>query len=134
VAIVLLLFGGSLVSGILNALSWKMIAFGIGFVLLIRPLTSIAGMIGKRLHLKEKLGIGFFGIKGMGSFYYLAFALSESYFPLGEELWAIVAFIVLLSIILHGLTATSVMKKLDKEFGQEREKPGKPQMNVSGQS
>lgn len=116
VAIVLILFGGSLVSGLLDKLTWQMALFGILFLAVVRPLTSLVSMIGTKLHIKEKLAVSFFGIKGMGSFFYLAFALNEAFFSYNEELWAIGGFIVLISIIIHGFTATTVMQKLDKEF------------------
>ncbi|HZF66205.1 MAG TPA: sodium:proton antiporter [Chitinophagaceae bacterium] len=116
IAVVLILFGGSLIAGILNSLTWGMAIFSVAFVLLIRPLTSLVGLIGSKLHLKEKMAISFFGIKGMGSFFYLAFALNEAKFTFQEELWATGAFVVLLSITIHGLTATSIMQKLDTEF------------------
>lgn len=119
IAVVLILFGGSLVSGVLEKLTWQMALFSFGFVLLIRPLTSLIGLIGTRLHIKEKMAISFFGIKGMGSFYYLAFALGERFFAKNEELWAIGAFTVLLSILVHGLTATPVMRKLETQFSQK---------------
>lgn len=119
IAVVLVLFGGSLVSGILAKLTWQMALFSVAFVLAIRPLTSLIGLIGARLHIKEKLAVSFFGIKGMGSFYYLAFALEERFFPANEELWAIGAFTVLLSILVHGLTATPVMRKLETQFARK---------------
>lgn len=122
IAVVLVLFGGSLVTGILAKLTWQMALFAFLFVLLIRPLTSLVGLIGSKLHIKEKLAISFFGIKGMGSFYYLAFALQEAFFPLNEELWAIGAFVVLLSIIVHGLSATPIMEKLETQFGEKVER------------
>jgi NhaP-type Na+/H+ or K+/H+ antiporter len=118
-AIVLILFGGSLVSGILQELNWISALFGIIFVMIIRPVTAILSLVGGKLHIKEKLAIGFFGIRGMGSFFYLSFALQQTFFPFHGELWSIVSFIVLLSIIVHGLTATSVMKKLEVEFSEE---------------
>ena len=119
IGIVLILFGGSLVTGILDHLTWPMAIGGVLFVLLIRPVTSLIALIGIPIHVKEKLAIGFFGIKGMGSIFYLAFALQEAKFPRVEELWAIVSFVVLLSIIVHGLTATSIMQKLDIEFSRK---------------
>jgi NhaP-type Na+/H+ or K+/H+ antiporter len=118
-AIVLILFGGSIVGGILKPLTWPMALFSAAFVLLVRPLAGLLGLIGARsLHIKEKLGISFFGIRGMGSFFYLAFAFEQVHFPLARQLWAIVAFIVLLSLVLHGLTASKTMKKLESEFTQ----------------
>jgi NhaP-type Na+/H+ or K+/H+ antiporter len=119
IALILILFGGSLVSGILNSLTWQMAVFAILFVLAIRPLTSLISMIGTKLHLKEKMAISFFGIKGMGSFFYLSFALNEAFFQFKQELWSVVAFVVLLSIIIHGLTATRVMKNLETEFAEK---------------
>ena len=120
VAVILLLFGGSLVAGILIHLTWPMALFAFAFVFLIRPVTSLIAMIGVKLHLKEKMAISFFGIKGMGSFFYLAFALNEVTFIYKEELWATGAFVVLLSIIIHGLTATSIMQKLETEFSEKQ--------------
>lgn len=121
VAIVLLIFGGCLVHGILDYLTWPMALLSIVFLLLIRPVSGLIALIGTRLHFKEKLGISFYGIRGIGSFYYLAFALKEASFPLGKELWSMVSLIVLLSVLIHGLTATRVMTKLEKKFSQPLE-------------
>jgi NhaP-type Na+/H+ or K+/H+ antiporter len=119
-AIVLILFGGSLVSGILDHLTWETALFGLVFVFAIRPLTGLIGLIGIRLHLKEQLGISFFGIKGIGSFFYLAFAFNETKFDYKEEIWSMVAFIVLVSIIIHGLTASTVMTRLQENFSGKK--------------
>lgn len=129
VAIVLILFGGSLVSGILNHLTWPMVLFAAVFVLVIRPLTSMLGLIGARLHPKEKLAISFFGIKGVGSFFYIAFALSQVHFIHKEALWSVISFVVVLSIIVHGLSATKVMKQLEVEFSQVVREKDQPQKN-----
>ncbi|WPP49165.1 cation:proton antiporter [Catalinimonas niigatensis] len=119
-AILLLLFGGSLVKGILDGLNWEMALAGIAFVLLIRPLTGLIALLGTKLKFREKFAISFFGIKGIGSFFYLSFALSETEFFNGKEVWALVAFIVLLSILIHGLTAPFAMKKLKLRYIQEK--------------
>ncbi|MBA2498910.1 MAG: cation:proton antiporter, partial [Chitinophagaceae bacterium] len=76
-------------------------------------------LIGTKFHIKEKLAISFFGIRGIGSFFYLAFALSTTYFPLEKELWSLVSFIVLISIIIHGITASPVMHKIESELPNE---------------
>ncbi|HZH37715.1 MAG TPA: cation:proton antiporter, partial [Flavisolibacter sp.] len=113
VAITLILFGGTLVHGILSSLSMKMVWIGLGFVLLLRPLTALAIMLKEKFNLKEKLAISFFGIRGMGSLFYLSFALNKASFQFDKELWAIVSFIIVLSILIHGVTATTVFQKLD---------------------
>jgi NhaP-type Na+/H+ or K+/H+ antiporter len=119
IGIVLLLFGGSLVNGILDGLNWQMIVFAVLFIFIIRPLTALLAMYRTTLHFKEKIAVSFFGIRGMGSFFYLAFALGQAKFITEKELWAVCSFVVLLSIVVHGLTANIVMTKLESEFARE---------------
>ena len=115
------MFGGTIVYGILQPLNWMMVLFSVGFLFLIRPIAGLHGMIGCRLRIKEKLVISFFGIRGIGSFYYLAFALYQTQFKGAEELWAIVAFIVILSILIHGFTASRTMHQMEKDAEKEIE-------------
>lgn len=120
-AIVLILFGGALVSGILEPLTWKLALTGLAFLFIIRPASAFITLSGAKLHIKEKLAISFFGIRGMGSFFYLAFALSQAEGFKARELWALVSFIVLMSVIIHGFTASSIMKKLSDQFDKKSE-------------
>ncbi len=56
-----------------------------------------------------------FGIRGIGSLYYLAYALGQHDFPVpARELWAVVTFTVLASVVLHGVTAGPVVTRLDR--------------------
>lgn len=120
IAVLLILFGGSLVSGILDALTWKMALFSIGFVFIVRPLTGLISLINKDIDFKEKLAISFFGIRGMGSVFYLAFAFHEATFENQDELWSVVAFTILLSVLVHGITSTPIMKHLQSTLPEER--------------
>lgn len=125
VAIVLLLFGGSLVHGILYSLSTTMVIIGFVFVLFIRPLSGMLGLVGEKLHVKEKLAISFFGIRGMGSLFYLSFALSKGTFQHEKALWSLVSLIIVLSLLIHGLTATTVFQKLDNQMHHPTAAPTK---------
>lgn len=120
VAVLLLLFGGTLVNGALNPLTWKMALFSLILVIIIRPLTAYISLLGINAHLKERLAISFFGIRGMGSVFYLAFAFTEVAFYERKELWAIVSFTIILSILLHGITATPVINHLKREIKEEQ--------------
>jgi NhaP-type Na+/H+ or K+/H+ antiporter len=121
VAIMLILFGGSLVRGILDDLTWQMAAFGIFFIFIIRPVAGLIGLIGTRLKIQEKLVISFFGIRGIGSMYYLAFAFGAASFVNQDQLWSMVAFIILISIGIHGLTAGFTFKKLEEVLPEDTE-------------
>ena len=114
--VVLILFGGTIVNGILDHLTWELAVTGLLFIFIIRPAAGYLTLAGSGVHWKEKLAISFFGIRGMGSFFYLAFALSQTKGFRTYDLWALVSFIVLLSVIIHGFTASSLMKKLSEEF------------------
>ena len=58
--------------------------------------------------------IAFFGIRGLGSFYYLAFALGLVEFERPETLWVTVCLVVLVSIVVHGIAVTPAMRLLDR--------------------
>ena len=66
----------------------------------------------------ERGVISFFGIRGIGSIFYLAYALGKANFPQAREIWAIAGFTMLLSIVLHGVLATPVMNWLDRRHGR----------------
>jgi len=68
------------------------------------------------LSVKEKTAISFFGIRGIGSFFYLAFGLSKADFKYADELWATLCFVVLISVIVHGATAAFGMRIVESEY------------------
>jgi sodium/hydrogen antiporter len=110
----LLLLGGFVAAGGLAALTWRGAAVGLLLLLVIRPLTGRLSQIRGPAGPRERRVIAFFGIRGIGSLYYLAFALGHADFGVPpEELWAVVGFTVVASVVLHGVTATPVMRRLD---------------------
>lgn len=51
---------------------------------------------------------------GIGSLYYFAYALHKTDFPHAKELWAVVILILVISVIVHGLSAKPAMETLDR--------------------
>lgn len=111
--LVLVLLGGAVAGGLLNSLTWKEITFGLVLVLVIRPLAGWIGLIGAPHSRRERALVAFFGIRGIGSFYYLAYGLNHGQFRNWDRLWAITGFVVLCSILVHGVTATPLMARID---------------------
>jgi NhaP-type Na+/H+ and K+/H+ antiporters len=109
----LVLFGGALAHGLLNPLTWTAVGATLVILFVVRPAAGFAGLLGSRVPMRERAIIGFFGIRGMGSFYYLAYALNSKGFAAAEPLWSLVGFVVLVSIVVHGVTATPVMRLMD---------------------
>ncbi|TGD79784.1 cation:proton antiporter [Hymenobacter wooponensis] len=118
IVIILILFGGALVRGLLEPLTWTGVALGLFLVLVLRPFAALLTLSGSRTSWPERLAISLFGIRGIGSFFYLAYALNEHHFTDGRELWAITGFTVLFSIVLHGTLATPVMNWVDRYHGR----------------
>lgn len=112
--LLLLLFGGAVVGGLLAPLTWPAALAGLALILVIRPLTGFLSLRGAPGYAAEHWVIGAFGIRGIGSFYYLAYATSHIAVPRAELLWATVGFVVFVSVVLHGIAATPVMRLLDR--------------------
>jgi NhaP-type Na+/H+ or K+/H+ antiporter len=112
--VLLVLFGGALAGGLLAPLTWAGAASGLLLLFVVRPAAGLVSLIGSPQPIAERATIAFFGIRGLGSFYYLAYALNERHFEGAEELWAVLGFTVLVSVVLHGTTVTPVMRHLDE--------------------
>jgi NhaP-type Na+/H+ or K+/H+ antiporter len=111
--LVLVLLGGAVAGGLLDSLTWKEAAFGLALVFIVRPLAGWIGLIGAPHSMRERAVVAFFGIRGIGSFYYLAYGLNHGNFHGWDRLWAIAGFVVLCSILVHGVTATPLMTRID---------------------
>ncbi len=112
-AALLVLLGGAVVDGALEPLTVAGVAVALAVVLVVRPLAGWVSLAGTGLAARERWAIAFFGIRGIGSVYYLAHALNDAEFSQGRELWAIVSLTILLSVVIHGLSAAPVISRLD---------------------
>lgn len=118
-AVMLILFGGLVGEGLLNDLTWQAALAGLVIVLLIRPVTGRLALIGSGNGRWNRNAIAFFGIRGIGSLYYLAYALNQKPFEEIGTLWSTVSFVILLSIVIHGISASSVMRFVDRSARAE---------------
>jgi NhaP-type Na+/H+ or K+/H+ antiporter len=130
--ILLVLFGGALVSGMLAPLRLMDVVAAFVILLVIRPIAGWVGLLGFKAAWKEKLTLSFFGIRGVGSFYYLAYGLNHMPLEEGERLWAIVGLVVLMSVLLHGLTVTPIMRQLDRSQGRDPDTESVPPPGLQG--
>lgn len=117
--VLLVLFGGMLTGGgLLESVGWDSVIVAALVLLVIRPVIGWLSLIDIKRHALEKFVIAFFGIRGLGSVYYLAFALNHGDFKQMDVLWETVGLIVLGSVILHGLSVTPIMRHLNKKIGR----------------
>ncbi|MET1007296.1 MAG: cation:proton antiporter, partial [Propionibacteriaceae bacterium] len=104
--LILILLGGAIARGLLAGVGWREIVVTLIFLLVIRPLSGWISLARGKTGPRERMVISFFGVRGIGSLFYISFALSEGEFGDGHNLWAMVALVVAGSIVIHGIAAT----------------------------
>lgn len=80
-------------------------AIGLVLVFVIRPLVGWYSLTNTALRGRKRLVVSFYGVRGIGSVYYLAYAGHHVQLVNEYALWATVAFTIVLSTVVHGLTA-----------------------------
>ena len=110
--LLLVLFGGALARGLLDALTWQDALVCLAILLLVRPLAGMLAMAGSPHPPHERWLLAFLGIRGIGSMYYVAYGLNHGRFGDSERLWAAVGFLILASIVIHGLSSDALLRRL----------------------
>ena len=82
--------------------------------LVVRPLAVAACLAGAETSRGEKALVGWFGIRGVGSVYYLAYAFGHGFAgEAAQQLAALVLSLVAISIVAHGISVTPLMKRYE---------------------
>lgn len=105
-----ILIGQALMSGI--ELTWRVYIVSFVFLLVIRPLGGMIALTGMDMQRNEKYVISALGIRGLGTLYYLSYALNQGFFDEADslKLWIVCIIVILASIFLHGMTASRLLK------------------------
>jgi NhaP-type Na+/H+ or K+/H+ antiporter len=115
---VLLVLGIALTRGLLGALEWWGVGVGLGLILVVRPLAGWLSLTLRRpgtdpcLERGERWAVAFFGVRGVGSIYYLAYAGKQDPLLAADALWSTVAVTIVASVLVHGVLAGPVMARL----------------------
>ncbi len=112
------LFGGVLASGMLGHVGWPDIVFALLALLVVRPLVTLPSFLGTRHPAPVRLAVGYFGIRGLGSLYYIGRAMGIDGAHASERLWPVTALTVLFSIVLYGFSAQPVLRLLDRAMAR----------------
>ncbi len=121
-ALILVTLGGTLPL-LLPDLTLSHVIIAAALIVLVRPLAGWVSMLGTDIVGRDRAVVAAYGVRGVGSIYYLAYAASHIEFVNEPQLWALVAFVILLSTMLHGLTAGLAMDSLAGD-GEETPPPG----------
>lgn len=120
----LLALGLALPTLLTGSLTWPVAAVAVGAVLVVRPLAAGLAMVGSGVADADRRSIAFFGVRGIGSFYYLAFGLAGLRAdPAADTLWAVVSMTVVVSVVVHGASGSVVLRRLDRQAGRPTPEP-----------
>jgi NhaP-type Na+/H+ or K+/H+ antiporter len=97
---------GVFVFGLLNALTWQIVLYVLLSLTVVRMLPVAVALLGTHLRGVSMLFAGWFGPRGLASIVLGLIVVSEAPLLAGrEEIEMAVALTVLLSVLLHGVTA-----------------------------
>jgi len=110
----LVFFGGMLMSGgLLANVGWREAAFAAVTIFIVRPVAGWISLMGTGRPKLERFVVAFFGIRGLGSVYYLAYGINHGRFEYEVSIWSTLGLVILASILLHGISVTPIMRRLD---------------------
>lgn len=117
VALVLLL-GGMLFA---DSWSWRAVALAVFVFVVARPVSVLTGLYLTRTPIAMRAMIGWFGVRGIGSLYYVMYAINQG-LPeeMALELIHLTLIVVTLSIVLHGLSAKPLILRFWRRHGADR--------------
>ncbi len=97
---------------VLWAVQWQLVPwwFVLVTLLVVRPVSVVLGLLNSGVPRRQRGLMAWFGIRGVGSLFYLAYAVNHGLEPaLGELLVAITLSVVVTSILVHGISVTPLM-------------------------
>jgi NhaP-type Na+/H+ or K+/H+ antiporter len=105
--VLVLLIGGSL---FLNSWTWEAVWLALFLFVIARPFSVIVGLLGTHTTWRIRGMTSWFGVRGIGSLYYLMYAIQHGLpEPLALQLIQMTLIVVTLSILLHGTSVKPLM-------------------------
>jgi NhaP-type Na+/H+ or K+/H+ antiporter len=118
--VLVLLIGGAL---FVDSWSWRAVALALFLFAVVRPISVLLGLAATRSTWRMRGMVGWFGVRGIGSLYYLMYAIQHQLpEPLAIELIQLTLITVTLSIFVHGTSVKPVMRR----FWKTRKLPPEP--------
>ncbi len=99
---------------LLWSVDWRDVSWlFVGLMFLVfRPIAVALGLAGSGMSKNQKLLIGWFGIRGVGSLFYLMYAVNHNLAPdVANTLVATTLSVVAVSIVLHGVSVSGLMDR-----------------------
>ncbi|PHP29445.1 cation:proton antiporter [Limimaricola cinnabarinus] len=102
---------GTMLPLLIADLTWMQVALALVFLLVIRPVAGWVAMAGMGMDPRDRGIVAVYGVRGIGSIYYLCYAGSHMEFLNEDALWSLVALVILASTLLHGFSVGWAMER-----------------------
>lgn len=100
------------------------VGFVLVLLLVVRPACVALGLLGAPMQRDQRVLISWFGIRGIGSVYYLMFAINHHLTgPLVQQITTVTLTTVAVSIVLHGISVTPLMDLYAKRKARRAARP-----------
>lgn len=112
-ALLLIALGG-LLPALAADLTWNHVAIAVLLIVVLRPLAGWVSVTARALARSDRAVVAVYGVRAIGSIYYLAYATSHADLPHISDLWIITALTIFLSTILHGFSVGWSMDRIGR--------------------
>jgi NhaP-type Na+/H+ or K+/H+ antiporter len=110
---VVVLIGALVTSGSVDIV---ILTFVVVLMLVIRPLAVAGGLVGMPVPRTQRRLLSWFGIRGIGSIYYLAYAIAHGIDETdANRLGDVVLAAIIVSILVHGISVTPLMQRYQRQ-------------------
>ncbi|WLQ12101.1 sodium:proton antiporter [Hahella aquimaris] len=126
-----LLFGAIMIPHALPDLTWTHFFYALLSLTVIRIIPVIISLTGTRLQFTSKLFLGWFGPRGLASLLYVLLVMQQDHAPGKDQLFSVAVLTILLSVLLHGVTAAPLAQRYSRYIQRNSADTGAEQMETS---
>jgi sodium/hydrogen antiporter len=96
---------------------WRAVPLALALFCVIRPLATRVLLAGTPTTPAQRWLMGWFGIRGIGSLFYLSYALSHGASgPMAADLAGLTISVVAISVVIHGVSAPPILARYERDL------------------
>ena len=107
--------GTFLMTRVLGELDWREAAFAVGLVLVVRPALGLLAVLRRGAPGLKCAKVAFFGVRGLGTVFYLAYGHTHATFEDLDVVWRVAALTILVSVVVHGYASNLLLEPDEDE-------------------
>jgi NhaP-type Na+/H+ or K+/H+ antiporter len=95
---------------------WRAVPIALALFFVFRPLAVLIFLTRTPTGMLQRLMMGWFGIRGIGSLYYLSYALSHGLKDNVADITAVTLSVIALSILIHGVSSQPILNMYERRI------------------